>query len=104
MYLDACTLASSSHGGIQLGQLEVDTCHKRKLLLNSFHYATSHVFEQLRRLRHLTFHQSVQLCIINGIAYIITLHGGCHVITHSQRHVEVGSHSLFLLQHPMIGM
>ena len=104
MYLDTSPLTNGSHRRIQLRQFKVDTGDFRKRLLDGFHNATCDMLQQLRRHRHLTLQQFVQLCVIEGVFHIVALHGCRHVIAHTQRNSKVRPNNPLLRQNPMKGV
>ncbi len=104
MYFHPSPLTKGSHRRIQFRQFKVNTGDFRKRLLNGFHNTTSDVFQQLRRYRHLTLQQLVQLSVIEGVFHIVTLHGGRHIIAHTQRNSKVRPYNPLLRQNPMKGV
>ena len=104
MYFHSRPLAVGTHGGIILGEAQIDGGNPRPSRRYRLYYPQRHVLKQLRGFGHLGFHYVIYVGIADGVGEVVAFRRLHEVILHAQLNSEVRPHCPLLRYHPVKGM
>ena len=104
MYFHSRPLAVGTHGGIILGEAQIDGGNPRPSRRYRLYYPQRHVLKQLRGFGHLCLYHIIQVGIADGVGEVVAFRRLNEIISHIERNSEVRPHCPLLGHHPVKGM